>query len=323
VYPLALYDHKEIEKVFNIVEQGEKTGIIFNIQKFSVHDGPGIRTTVFMKGCPLHCYWCSNAESINPKPELGVIRERCNNCGKCLKACPEEAISFDDNVIRFNRDRCTACGECVAVCFPGALTIYGRQVTVGDVFKEVSRDKSFYEGSSGGVTVSGGEPLRQADFVIALFEECREAGIHTCLDTSGYAASDVLKQVLRVTDYVLFDIKHMNLETHRRVTGQPNTLILKNGRMVAPSGAEMLCRIPLIAGVNDTVPNITETARFVKSLGDGIQVELLPYHRLGVAKYQTLDKHYPGEDYTTPLPEQVKAVKQIFEQLNVKCNIGG
>jgi len=305
------------------MEQVEKTGIIFNIQKFSVHDGPGIRTTVFMKGCPLQCRWCSNAESMSPKPQLGVIRSICNNCGKCLKACPEEAISFDNNVIHFNREKCTACGECVAVCSPGALTIYGKQVTVDDVFREVNKDKAFYEGSGGGITVSGGEPLRQADFVAALFQKCHEAGIGTCMDTCGYAASDVLKQVLRVTDYVLFDIKHMDTNCHHQFTGAPNDLILSNAQVVAASETPMLCRIPLIAGINDTVLNITETARFVKSLGDGMQVELLPYHRLGVAKYQTLDKPYAGEAFITPSSEEIESVKSIFEEYGVSCTIGG
>ncbi len=305
------------------MEQAEKTGIIFNIQKFSVHDGPGIRTTVFMKGCPLQCRWCSNAESMSPKPQLGVIRERCNNCGKCLKACPEEAISFADNVIRFNRDRCTACGECVAVCSPGALTVYGKQVTVDEVFKEVSRDKLFYEGSRGGVTVSGGEPLRQADFVAALFQRCHQAGIGTCLDTCGYAATDKLKEVLAFTDYVLYDIKHMDINCHHQLAGAPNDLILSNAQVVAESETPMLCRIPLIKDVNDTVHNIGKTAQFVKMLGNGIAVELLPYHRLGIGKYQTLDKPYAGEAFVIPSSEEIEAVKHIFEAYGVPCTIGG
>ncbi len=305
------------------MEQAEKTGIIFDIQKFSVHDGPGIRTTVFMKGCPLQCRWCSNAESISPKPQLGVIRERCDNCGKCLKVCPEEAIIFDDNVIRFNRDRCTACGECVAVCSPGALTIYGRQVTVDDVFKEVNRDKPFYEGSGGGVTVSGGEPLRQADFVAALFQRCHEADIGTCLDTSGCAPADKLREVLSFTDYVLYDIKHMDTNCHHQFTGAPNDLILSNAQVVAESGTPMLCRIPLIEDVNDTADNIGKTAQFVKMLGKGISVELLPYHRLGIGKYRTLDKPYAGEAFVTPSSGEIESVKHIFEEYGVPCIIGG
>jgi len=306
------------------MEHGERTGIIFNIQKFSVHDGLGIRTTVFMKGCPLQCRWCSNAESMSSEPELGVIRNSCNNCEKCLKVCPEGAISFDGaNVIQFDRKRCTVCGECVTVCSPGALTIYGKQVTVDDVFKEVIRDKAFYEGSNGGVTVSGGEPLRQADFVTALFQRCREAKIGTCLDTCGYAATDKLKEVLAFTDYVLYDIKHMDAECHRQFTGVSNNLILNNAKVVAASGIPMLCRIPLIEGVNDTANNIAETARFVNMLGDDKAVELLPYHRLGIGKYQTLDKAYPGEAFATPSPEGIESVKQMFEEHGVPCTIGG
>ncbi|MFH1559966.1 MAG: glycyl-radical enzyme activating protein [Chloroflexota bacterium] len=305
------------------MEQGEKTGVVFNIQKFSVHDGPGIRTTVFMKGCPLQCRWCSNAESINPKPELGIIRSSCNSCGRCVEACPESAISLDDGgAIVFNRDQCTACGECVPVCFPGALTIYGKQVTVDDVFKEVIRDRAFYA-SGGGVTVSGGEPLWQADFVTALFKKCREAGIGTCLDTCGYAATDRLREVLAFTDYVLYDVKHMDADCHQQFTGVPNGLILSNAKVVASSGTPMICRIPLIAGVNDTTHNITEMARFVRTLGDGIVVELLPYHRLGIGKYQTLDKPYLGETFVTPSSEQTESVKRMFEEHGVPCSIGG
>ena len=300
--------------------QEGKSGIIFNIQKFSVHDGPGIRTTVFMKGCPLGCFWCANAESIRPNSELGIIRNLCNHCGKCIEACPEKVISCNtDNVIKIDRFGCIACGECVNVCYPGALTIYGRQVTIDDIVKEICRDESFFENSGGGVTVSGGEPLRQADFVAALFEKCREADIHTCLDTGGHTASEKLEKVLDFADYVLFDIKHMDPAIHRRFTGHSNALILENARIVATSGVEMLCRVPLIAGVNDTISNITETAQFIKSLGVDITVELLPYHRLGAGKYQTLDKHYPGKSFATPLPEQVKSIKQKFEQFNVPC----
>jgi len=277
-----------------------------------------------MKGCLLQCRWCSNAESIHPKPELGVIRSSCNNCEKCFKACPEEAIGFDnDGVIRFNRDRCTACGACVVVCSPGALTIYGKQVTVDDVFKEVSRDKSFYEGSNGGITASGGEPLRQADFVSELFQKCRQAGISTCLDTCGYAATDKLKEILAFTDYVLYDIKHMDSDSHKRFTGVPNDLILSNAIVVAESQKSMLCRIPLIKDVNCTANNIRETAKFIKILGKNIAVELLPYHRLGIGKYQPLDKPYQGEAFIAPSSEEMEAVKRVFEESGISCSIGG
>lgn len=306
------------------MERRENTGIAFNIQRFSIHDGPGIRTTVFMKGCPLRCRWCSNVESMNPKPELGIIRSSCNNCGKCLKICPEGAISFDDDsVIQFDRNRCTACGECVAVCFPDALTIYGKQITADDVFKEVIKDRAFYEGSGGGVTVSGGEPLYQADFVTALFRRCREADIDTCLYTCGYAATDKLKKVLAYTDRVLYDLKHMDAGCHQQFTSVANDLILNNAKIVAESGTPITIRIPLIKDVNDTTRNIMETSRFVRMLGKSVAVELLPYHRLGIGKYKTLDKPYPGEDLQTPSSEEIEVTKKMFQEYSLPCNVGG
>ena len=173
------------------------------------------------------------------------------------------------------------------------------------------------------MTVSGGEALRQADFVVALLRKCREAGIGTCLDTAGYASPDTLKEVLEFTDYVLYDIKHMDTECHQSFTGVPNELILSNARMVAASGVPMLCRVPLVAGVNDTTENIEATARFVKTLGDSVAIEILPYHRFGTAKYKTLDRPYPGVAFTTPSPEQLEAVRHIFEIHGVACSLGG
>jgi pyruvate formate lyase activating enzyme len=306
------------------MKSSEKTGIILNIQKFSIHDGPGIRTTVFMKGCPLQCRWCSNAESINPEPELGIIRSHCNNCRKCLEVCPEGAISFDDSdCIQFNRNLCTACGECVTICSPGALTVYGKQVNIDYILKEVEKDRLFYEGSSGGITVSGGEPLHQADFIATLMQRCREAGIGTCLDTCGYVSTDKLKAVLAFTDHVLYDIKHMDSYCHQQFIGVANELILNNATVVAESGIPILYRIPLIKDVNDTTHNITATAKFVKALGNGAAVELLPYHRLGIGKYKTLDKTYPGEGFQAPSSKEIEELREIFEEYSIPCSVGG
>lgn len=304
--------------------QENRTGTIFNIQKFSVHDGPGIRTTVFMKGCPLECLWCANAESMNPNSEPGFIRSRCDNCEKCLEICPEKAIYTDsNNDIQFNRDRCNACGECVAVCSPRAISIYGRRVTIDEVFKEISKDKTFYEGSSGGITASGGEPLQQADFVASLFQKCKENGIETCLDTSGYSNPDKFREVLAFTDYILYDIKHMDSDSHKHFTGVINNLILVNAAISAESGIPMLFRIPLIKEVNDTEANIRETAEFIKQLGNNGTIELLPYHRLGIGKYQTLNKSYLGEEFLAPTSEETEAVKKIIEEYGISCSVGG
>ncbi|MFC2021411.1 glycyl-radical enzyme activating protein [Chloroflexota bacterium] len=303
------------------MELGNTKGTIFNIQKFSVHDGPGIRTTVFMKGCPLRCQWCANSESLNPQPESGIIRDNCNNCGRCIDVCPVEAISISKvNIIHFDRTICDACGDCAAICPTDAITIYGKQVTVDEVFSEINRDKAFYDGSGGGVTVSGGEPLRQAEFTGILFQKCREHGISTCLDTSGYADTTDLKKVLDFTDYVLFDIKHMDNEQHCRYTRMSNDLILANARIIAERGVEVLFRIPLVENVNDSIQNITATARFIKSLGNGSAVELLPYHRLGAGKYRTLDLDYPGKEFTAPSAEKIESVKHIFEGYEIPCS---
>ena len=211
-------------------------GTVFNVQYFNLHDGPGVRTLVFFKGCPLRCHWCSNPESMSSLPELGLRSSICNRCGKCLEACHEQALFFskaDDKVLMVDRQRCKACGECVSVCYPGALTIYGKEMTAEEVFEEAYKDKIFYEGTGGGITVSGGEPLQQPRFLVSIFRLCRDSGIHTCMETTGYAGAEVWEEVLPVTDHVLFDLKHMDSHLHQKYTGKPNTRILENAVRVA------------------------------------------------------------------------------------------
>ena len=204
--------------------EGERLGLVFNIQKFAVHDGPGIRTTVFFKGCPLRCRWCANAESMHPKPELGFIRSICDGCGRCIEVCPEGAIGLSDTgTVTIDRDRCSVCGKCVEVCGPNALTVYGKRYSAAEVLEKVLRDKAFYDGSGGGITASGGEPLLQADFVSMLFRMSREAGLHTCLDTCGCASPETIKKVLEYTDFVLFDLKQMDPDVHRLSPAGPMT----------------------------------------------------------------------------------------------------
>ncbi len=299
-------------------------GTVFNVQYFNLHDGPGIRTLVFFKGCPLRCHWCANPESMSRLPELGLKRSLCDRCGKCLEACPEQALFFNnDEGLSVDRNRCNACGKCVSACYLEALTIYGKEMTAGDVFDEVYRDKMFYEGKGGGLTFSGGEPFQQPHFLLAVLSLCRNAGIHTCLETTGYTTAKVLDQVLAVTDYVLFDLKHMDSHLHQKFTGKPNRQILNNARRLAESGIPVMFRMPFVPGFNDTPQNIRATAEFVKSLKtDNIKgLELMPYHRMGMGKYETLDKQYALNDVEPSEPNYVEAVRQRFEELGVICTV--
>jgi len=299
-------------------------GTVFNVQYFNLHDGPGVRTLVFFKGCPLRCHWCSNPESMSRLPELGVNRSLCNQCGKCLDVCPEQALTFNgEESLNVDRQRCKACGTCVSECYQDALTIYGKEMTAGEVFEEVFRDKMFYEGTGGGVTVSGGEPLLQPHFLVAVLRLCRYAGIHTCLETTGYANAQVWEQVLPLTDYVLFDLKHMDSRLHQGFTGKPNEQILENAGRVAGSGTPIMFRMPLVPGFNDSLQNIEATGNFVRSLGgDNVQgIELMPYHRMGTGKYESLDKHYALNDVKPSETEYVESIRQRFEKSGVICTV--
>lgn len=297
----------------------DESSVIFNIQRFCVHDGPGIRTTVFLKGCPLRCQWCDNPESMNPVPELGFASARCNECGKCAGACPEGAIEVDDDGIPIiDRKRCTACGECVSVCIPEALAIYGKSRTLDEVVEEARKDEGFY-GLDGGVTVSGGEPLAQPSFVTALLKRCHLAGISTAIETSGYAPQESLKQILNVTDIVMFDLKHMDSVEHRKLTGKSNERILKNARLVAGL-PNVQFRMPLIPGKNSSLENIQATAEFLREIqGAEASLELMPYHRLGKGKYEALGRIYPLENLGSLEPELIESVQKSFEKLGVRC----
>ncbi len=298
-------------------------GRVFNIQRFCLHDGPGIRTTVFLKGCALGCLWCANPESMNKEVELGYIAARCTKCGKCAPVCPEEAITLaSDGLPQIRRDRCTTCGKCVEVCSDEALAIYGQEMTAGEVFGIVQRDRNFYQGSGGGVTLSGGEPLLQPNFVCALFQLCREAGIHTAIESAGFVNPAVLKTALSLTDYVLFDLKHMDPQTHRTSTGQSNDLILRNATTLAASGVPVRFRMPLIPGVNDTPRNIEETSAFLREAGGGeARIELVPYHRLGEGKYGALDRPYSLSGLAMASLETVDQARRVFEECGVRCTV--
>lgn len=298
------------------------TGIIFNIQRYSVQDGPGVRTTVFMKGCPLRCLWCSNPESQRPHPEVSHRNTLCTKCGRCLEACPRDAISLCQTGIRINRSKCDNCGLCVPVCYPGAIEVLGREATVDEVLVEAKKDALFYRNSGGGVTVSGGEPLGQPDFVAELLCRCQDAGLHTTIDSCGYAPPEALKAVLPYADLVLFDVKHMQEEPHRKATAVSNRRILSNALAIASAGVSMTMRLPLIPGINDSEENVRCTARFAQELGVR-RLDLLPYHRFGTSKYTNLDRRYRLDGLTSPADELVEHLKAMLEDMGLECRVGG
>jgi pyruvate formate lyase activating enzyme len=299
------------------------TSLVTNIQGYSIHDGPGIRTVVFLKGCGLECQWCSNPECISHLPEIGFIKNLCTKCDKCAEVCPHGALDLQvDEFPRIDRARCNGCGECSSACSYKALILYGKEMNAEEIFDVVNRDKLFYEASGGGVTVSGGEALLQPQLVCELFKKCRQAGIHSCIETSGYAAKSALKQVLPYTDYILYDLKYINSEKHRQYTGKPNELILSNAKMAASSDKEVLFRMPLIPGINDDEQNINETANFLRGLGNkALHIELMSYHRLGKGKYESLDRRYPLTDVLSPESVHLESIKKAFESNGVVCSV--
>lgn len=298
------------------------TGRIFNIQRFSVRDGPGIRTTVFVKGCSLACPWCSNPESQEPDPELGYADSLCDGCGRCIPVCEPQAISLRGEKVAIDGEICDDCGRCLEVCAPGALKMFGREISVEEALREVRKDAPYYRNSGGGVTASGGEPLLQPEFVALLFEGCRKAGIHTALDTCGHAPLAALQRVLAHTDLVLYDLKLIDDTVHTRVLEASNKKILANARFVAGQGVPLIIRIPLVPGITETDENIGAISRFIEDVGEGITaIHLLPYHRFGLDKYRMLGRDYRLGDLVPPPRERVRAVAERLGALGLDCEI--
>ena len=294
---------------------------IFNIQSYSIHDGPGIRSTIFFKGCPLRCVWCQNPESQRFEAELLYNAERCTGCGACMPACPADAISMSAGKTVTNRGKCLNCGACAAACRHGARTVSGKEYTVEQAFAEIARDKLFYTASGGGVTASGGEALCFADFVCALFSKCREAGIHTALDTTGFAPWETLERVGAYTDLFLYDLKHMDDSMHRRLTGVSNKLILENAEKLIQAGKEVFLRVPVIPGLNDQRQNLEMMAEFIcRQLGGKPRIALLPYHKLGESK---LGRGRETLTVLPPDPAHMEELRSIFTSRGLSAQIGG
>ncbi|MDR1727200.1 MAG: glycyl-radical enzyme activating protein [Acidobacteriota bacterium] len=301
---------------------GGLVAVVTNIQGFSLHDGPGIRTVVFFKGCPLACRWCANPECMSKEPQVGFLRTLCADCGRCGGVCPHGAIRPGADVHRIDYALCQACGACADRCGHDALVRYGESMTVAEVWDAVRRDKLFYESSGGGVTVSGGEPLLRAKFVRELFTRCREDGVDTCVETCGFVNQEAFADVLPVTDHFLFDLKHLDARAHEEHTGWPNDWILANASLLVEYGADVLFRQPLVPGVNDSLENITATAEFLHRLGPGvIGLELMPYHRVGQAKYRALDMPYPMEGVDPDGDRAAEAARDAYQTLGVTCTI--
>ena len=272
------------------------TGRIFDIQRFSIHDGPGIRTTVFLKGCPLACKWCHNPEGIARGPHLSFLPDKCIGCGYCFRVCPRGAHAVVDGAHVLGRGRCEVCGRCAAECYAGAIELIGRDVSVQDVMKEVLADKPFYHTSGGGMTLSGGEPLSQIDFSVALLEHAKDQGLHNCIETSSQAPWSSFERVLGLVDLFLCDIKDIDARRHAELTGVSNEVILANLRRLHETGATMLLRVPLVGGCNDMDDNLAGIAALAAEL-DGIEgVEIMKYHRLGTSKHARLGTVDPMAD---------------------------
>ena len=308
-----------------------RQGIIFDIQRFTISDGPGMRTEVFLKGCPLRCRWCSNPEGLTQKLQPGVYSAKCitrENCGDCLAACAHDALIFSQGKLSgIDREKCISCFRCVEECPADAVRQWGEVMSAADCMEIIRRDKAFYERSGGGVTLSGGEPLMQSDFAALLLKACKEEGIHTCCDTALSTAWENVEQILPYTDLIISDIKHMDSRQHKEYTGVSNESILDNLRRLSRTEMQIILRIPVIPGVNDDQDNIEKTADFILlDMNGKVEcVQLLSYMRLGLEKYHSLGISYRMDGLRfdrEAFQERVSQIRDYFRSRGIDCRIG-
>jgi pyruvate formate lyase activating enzyme len=295
-------------------------GCVFNIEGYALHDGPGIRTLVFLKGCPISCLWCSNPESQSMHPQLLEFPENCIGCGECIKACPSQAISAGVDSTKTDREKCKDSCCCVEVCYNKARCKYGDYMTVDQVMERLLKDRKFFNQSNGGLTLSGGEPFAQAEFSLALLKESKRQGINNAAETCGHVKTEIFKTFLPFLDVLLFDLKHMDNRKHKELTGVGNQLILKNFELASKSNVELMARIPLIPGLNDDEKNLVETCNFLRTNGLR-KLNVLPYHELGVNKYKRMGRPYLLQDIEIHSLDQIEIIKTFIESQGIECAI--
>lgn len=301
-----------------------KQGLIFDVKPYSINDGPGIRITIFLKGCPLSCVWCHNPEGISPHLQKLYSKAKCIGCSTCVENCPKDALRLTSEGILTDTGLCDLCGICADVCPTKAMEMSGKKISVDEILKVIRRETVMMDQSEGGATISGGEPMMQSDFLIELLDALGREGIHRAVDTTGFSKTETLLEVARRTDLFLYDLKMMDPLRHKKFTGVTNEKILENLRILAESGANINIRIPLIRGVNSDTANIRQSAEFIASLpGKSLLVSLLPYHNIASHKYGKLGREYEDGEMEEPSQEEVDLTIGIFREHGIEAVVGG